>query len=76
MRRIVVRSGAPGIARSRGHPAGAARRLDHVPLLHVTGSRRIIAELLVRNPGVGDLLADLEADDDLRARFELEPLGR
>jgi hypothetical protein len=26
---------------------------------------RIIAELLLRNPGIGELLADLEADDDL-----------
>jgi hypothetical protein len=24
-----------------------------------------------RGPGIGDLLADLEADDDLRARFEM-----
>lgn len=35
---------------------------------------RIIAELLFRNPGVGDLLADLEADDELRARLEIELL--
>jgi hypothetical protein len=26
----------------------------------------------VRNPGLGELLADLEADDDLRARLEIE----
>jgi hypothetical protein len=32
---------------------------------------RLISELLVRNPGMGDLLADLECDDDLRARFEV-----
>jgi hypothetical protein len=32
--------------------------------------------LLVSNPGIGDLLANLEADDRLRARFELELLGR
>jgi hypothetical protein len=32
---------------------------------------RIIAELMVRNPGMGDLLADLEADDDLRAELEV-----
>jgi hypothetical protein len=37
---------------------------------------RIIAKLMVRNPGIGDLLADLEADDDLRARLEIELLGR
>ena len=34
---------------------------------------RIIAELLVKNPGMGELLADLEADDE-RARFEIELL--
>jgi hypothetical protein len=33
---------------------------------------RIVAELLRRNPGMGDLLAELEADDDLRAQFEME----
>jgi hypothetical protein len=32
---------------------------------------RIIAELLQRNPGMGDLLADLEADDELRAKLEM-----
>jgi hypothetical protein len=32
---------------------------------------RIISELLVRNPGMGDLLAELESDDELRTRFEL-----
>jgi hypothetical protein len=30
---------------------------------------------LVRNPGIGDLRADLEAGDDLRARSEIELLG-
>jgi hypothetical protein len=36
---------------------------------------RLIAELLVRNPGMGEILADLEADDDLRARLEVKLLG-
>ncbi len=36
---------------------------------------RIIAELLVRKPGMGELLADLEADDDLRAMLEIELLN-
>ena len=36
---------------------------------------RLIADLLRRNPGMGDLLAELEADDDLRARLEIELLG-
>jgi len=30
--------------------------------------------LLVRNPGFGGLLADLEADDDLRAKLEMKLL--
>jgi len=36
---------------------------------------RLIGELTHRNPGMADLaLADLEADDGLRARFEIELL--
>jgi len=29
---------------------------------------------MARNAGIGDLLIDLEADDDLRARLEMELL--
>ena len=36
---------------------------------------RLIAELIERNPGIADLLMDLEADDDLRARLEIELLS-
>jgi hypothetical protein len=38
-----------------------------------TSSERaaIIAQLSDRNPGMADLLMDLEADDELRARLEL-----
>ena len=36
---------------------------------------RLIAELTARNPGIADLLMDLEADDDLRARLEIELLS-
>ena len=32
---------------------------------------RLIGELVERNPGMGSLLMDLEADDDLRTRFEI-----
>jgi hypothetical protein len=35
---------------------------------------RLIGELTRRNPGMADLLADLEADDTPRDRFELELL--
>ena len=38
------------------------------------GRARLIGELTERNPGIVDLLTDLEADDDLRARFEIELL--
>ena len=36
---------------------------------------RLIAELTARNPGIADLLMDLEADDDLRAKLEIELLS-
>jgi hypothetical protein len=35
---------------------------------------RLIGELTQRNAGMADLLADLEANDTLRDRFELELL--
>ncbi len=35
---------------------------------------RIIGGLTARNPGIADLLMELEADDYLRARFEVELL--
>jgi hypothetical protein len=35
---------------------------------------RIISELVARNPGIVELLMDLEADDDLRTRLEIELL--
>jgi hypothetical protein len=37
---------------------------------------RLIGELTSRNPSIADLLIDLEADDDLRARFEIELLDQ
>lgn len=54
-----------------------ALRDDLLTYLFCTSPDRArIIELLVRNPGIGELLADLEADDDLRARFEIELLNR
>ncbi len=35
----------------------------------------VIGELTERNPGMADVLMELEADDDLRARFEMELLA-
>jgi hypothetical protein len=35
---------------------------------------RLIGELTERNPGMAGLLVDLEADDTLRDRFELDLL--
>ena len=37
---------------------------------------RIISELSEKKPPMADLLIDLEADDDLRARFEIALLRR
>lgn len=37
---------------------------------------RMIAKLSERNPGMADLLMDLEADDELRARLEIDLLNR
>jgi hypothetical protein len=36
---------------------------------------RLIGELTERNPGMADLLAELEADDDLRARLRSNSFG-
>jgi hypothetical protein len=45
-------------------------------LCHVAGRARIIAELTKGNPGMAELLVELdvesEADDDLRAQLEME----
>lgn len=60
-------------------------RLDEIPeplrrdllryLLAASADRaRIVAELVDRSPGMAQILMDLEADDDLRARFEMELL--
>ena len=41
-------------------------------LLATSANRaRIIGELSERNPGMAEILMDLEADDDLRVRFEM-----
>ena len=37
---------------------------------------RLIAGMTARNPGIADLLMDLEADDDLRAKLEIKPTQR
>jgi len=54
-----------------------ALRDDLITYLFCTSPDRVrlISELRARNPGIGDLLIDLETDDDLRARFEMELLG-
>jgi hypothetical protein len=50
-----------------------ALRDDLITFLFCTSPERarIISELVERNPGMADLLMDLEADDDLRAKAEL-----
>ena len=53
--------------------------LRHDLLRYLAGTSeeraRLIGELTERNPAMAGLLIDLEADDDLRARFEIELLG-
>ena len=67
-----ARVGTPGSAPPRERSKEDGPRL----LLCDSADRaRLIADLLKRNPGMGDLLADLEADDNLRARLEMELLG-
>jgi hypothetical protein len=53
-----------------------ALRHDLLRYLGATSEERarLIGELTSRNPGMADLLVELEADDDLRARFEIELL--
>ena len=40
------------------------------------GRARLIGEMTERNPGMAELLIDLETDEELRVRFEMELLGR
>ncbi len=49
-------------------------RADLIRYLLATSSERarIIGELSARNPSMAELLTDLEVEDDLRARFEME----
>jgi hypothetical protein len=55
-------------------PAGL--RDDLITYLFCTSPERarIISELVERNPGIADLLMDLEADEELRAKFEISLL--
>ena len=45
-----------------------------LPRIANPGAAPIIGELTARNPGMADLLIELEEDDELRARFDLELL--
>jgi hypothetical protein len=68
---------------------GAVDRLDHRGSNPLIGFRRellrylastseerarLIGELSSRKPAIADLVVDLEADDDLRSRFEMQLL--
>jgi hypothetical protein len=52
-------------------------RRDLLRYLGATSEDRahLIEELTRRNPGIADLLADLESDVDRRTRFEVAHLG-
>jgi hypothetical protein len=53
-------------------------RRDLLRYLLATSANRaaINGELTHRNPGTAEILMELETDDDLRARFEMELLNR
>ena len=55
--------------------SGPPRRPARILVVHLTPDRaRLIAELTARNPGIAELLMDLESDDDVRAKLEIELL--
>jgi hypothetical protein len=56
-------------------PPPRSARLAYMPALCTSPDRaRLVAELTTWNPGIAELLMDLEADDDLRAKLEIELL--
>lgn len=72
----------PGVSRQRQHNRQVEiqdeLRADLIRYLLATSEERarVIGELIERNAGMAELLIDLEADDTLRARFEVELLGQ
>ena len=57
-------------------PISPLLRRDLLRYLQATSSERakLLSNLFESNPGMAEVLADLEADDDLRMRFEVELL--
>jgi hypothetical protein len=76
----LIRSGTTGSSGSHWVSSLNAARLppelrrDLLRYLGATSAERarLIGELTERNPGLAELQAELEADDDLRARFQIE----
>jgi hypothetical protein len=64
--------------KANGDERAAGLRDEQVTYLLATSFERarVIGELTTRNPAMADLLMDLEADDDLRARLEVDLLIR
>jgi hypothetical protein len=56
-------------------PEPLRRDLLRYPLKTSAERARVIGQLTERNPGMADILIELEADGDLRARFEMELLN-
>jgi hypothetical protein len=54
-------------------PISPPLRRDLLWYLQATSSERaaLLGKLFQTNPGIADVLADLEDDDDLRAQYEL-----
>lgn len=57
-------------------PISRPMRRDLLRYLQASSSERakLLGKLFERNPGMAKVLADLESDDDLRVRFEVELL--
>ena len=79
MRRFVRPRTSPNIGRSdQRKQEGAGLRTGPFSLLPKDYGLRLDPhhlELTARNPGIADLLMDLESDDDLRATLEMELLS-
>jgi hypothetical protein len=73
---VVVLAGTVGSTAVEASQLPERLRRELLRYLSATSEERarLIGELTQRNPGMANLLADLEADDTLRDRFELELL--
>jgi hypothetical protein len=73
---MVVLTGTVGSSAVEASQLSEQLRRELLRYLSATSEERarLIGEPTQRNPGMAELLADLEVDDTLRDRFELELL--